>query len=190
MAITTTTTKTKPTFGDTTAPFWATTLPKQWTEQKSKTAILEAPSCPQTFLFPNSFSYKGSSRGQKSDVYIWCTIITHHHTPATPQGLLESLGGLMVPLGSENFKSWCPSRNAVFKHAFSSKRKLDPNNIHFFKFFSSSAFSTQKRTPFTNRWETSLAFKQFPLTCSFKGNAFARHLRCAVWAMLYRHTAR
>ena len=64
------------------------------------------------------------------------------------------------------------------------EKKLDPNNIPVFKFSFSECFFIEKRTPFTNRWEKFLAFKQFPITCSFKAKAFARHLRWAVWAVL------
>ena len=95
----------------------------------------------------------------------------------------------MVSVGRENFKSWCPSRNRFLKHAFSSKKKLDPNNIPVFKISFENAFSIEKRLPWRNRWEKFLAFKQIPIKCFASSKAFARHLCCAVWAVLWRHTA-
>ena len=53
-------------------------------------------------------------------------IITHHHRSPTPQGLPESSGDLLVPLGRENFKSWCPSRNSFFIEAFCSTFRARP----------------------------------------------------------------
>ena len=67
--------------------------------------------------------------------------------------------------------------------------ELDPNNIPIFKFSFSECFFIEKRTPFTNRWENFLAFKQFQMKCFSNSKAFARHLCCAVWAVLWRHTA-
>ena len=95
----------------------------------------------------------------------------------------------MVSVGRENFKSWCPSRNRFFKHAFSSKKKLDPNNIPVFKISFENCLFIEKRSPLRNRWEKFLAFKQIPITWVSNSKAFARHLCCAVWAVLWRHTA-
>ena len=107
-------------------------------------------------------------------IYSVRSISSSSHTPATPQGLLESLGCFMVPLGSENFKSWCPSRNAVFKHAFSSKKKLDRNNIPVYKISFGNAFSLEKRLPWRNRWEKFLAFKQLLIKAKACGFIFLK----------------
>ena len=78
----------------------------------------------------------------------------------------------MVSVGRENFKSWCPSRNRFFKHAFSSKKKLDPNNIPVFKISFENCFFIEKRSPLRNRWEKPVGFKQLQLTCCVKAKAF------------------
>ena len=78
----------------------------------------------------------------------------------------------MVPPGRENFKSWCPSRNRFLREHFSSKKKLDRNNIPVYKISFRNAFSLQKRLPCRNRWEKFRAFKQLQLTWCVKAKAF------------------
>ena len=59
----------------------------------------------------------------------------------------------------------------LFLRCFFFGKKARPNNIPCFKFSFSECFFIEKRTPFTNRWENPLVFKQLQLTCSFKAKA-------------------
>ena len=121
-----------------------------------------------------------------SDASSSLIITLQPHRRASQKALVISWGLLGVKTSNRGVRRGTAFLSMLFLRK---KKKLDPNNIPVFKISFENCFFIEKRTPFTNRWEKFLAFKHVPITCSFKAKAFARHLCCAVWAVLWRHIA-